>query len=195
MKRTHLHLYIGVFLISVSTLTFEVSLTRIFSISLWYHFAFMVISIAMLGFGASGSLLMIFPMILNKSLLRTLSIIALLFSSSIVVSYLIVNQVPFDPARISWDHNQILFVLVSYFTLSIPFLLSGLVVSIAIARFPDKVGSLYFSNLMGAGLGCLFIFGVFRAFGGLGGILIPSLFGLLASLSFEYNKKLSSVTI
>ncbi|MDH4027667.1 MAG: hypothetical protein OEU95_02400, partial [Nitrospirota bacterium] len=53
MKR----IYIAVFLASCSVLMFEVSLTRLFSVYLWYHFAFMVISIAMLGSGSAGTVL------------------------------------------------------------------------------------------------------------------------------------------
>ena len=49
--------YVGIFLISLSTLLLEFSLTRVLSVSLWYHFAFMVISVALLGFGVSGVVL------------------------------------------------------------------------------------------------------------------------------------------
>ena len=51
-------LYLGVFLTSSAALLLEVSLTRLFSVILWHHFAFMVVSMALLGYGASGSLLM-----------------------------------------------------------------------------------------------------------------------------------------
>ncbi len=57
--------YTGIFLISLSTLLLEFSLTRVLSVSLWYHFAFMVISVALLGFGVSGVVLS-----LSKKLLR-----------------------------------------------------------------------------------------------------------------------------
>ncbi|MBU4320355.1 MAG: hypothetical protein KJ739_04625, partial [Nitrospinae bacterium] len=50
-----------IFFVSLSSLAYEITLMRIFSISLWYHFAFMVISIAMLGIAASGTLLSVYP--------------------------------------------------------------------------------------------------------------------------------------
>jgi hypothetical protein len=53
--------YLGVFLLSVASLAFEITLTRVFSMAQWYHFAFMTVSIALLGFGASGSFLALFP--------------------------------------------------------------------------------------------------------------------------------------
>ena len=52
---------IGLFLLSASTLAFEINLTRLFSVSQFYHFAFMAVSIALLGFGASGTFLALLP--------------------------------------------------------------------------------------------------------------------------------------
>lgn len=58
---TQLRIYAAIFLFSFSSISYEIALTRIFSISLWYHFAFMIISIAMLGIGASGTTLSLYP--------------------------------------------------------------------------------------------------------------------------------------
>lgn len=58
---TQSRIFAGIFLFASSALSYEITLTRIFSISLWYHFAFMVISIAMLGIGASGTVLSLYP--------------------------------------------------------------------------------------------------------------------------------------
>lgn len=49
--------YAGVFLLAFSILLFEIALTRVFAILMWHHLTYMVVSIAMLGFGAAGSLL------------------------------------------------------------------------------------------------------------------------------------------
>ena len=54
-------LRLSLILISAATLTFEITLTRLFSVAQFYHFAFMIVSIALLGFGASGTILAIFP--------------------------------------------------------------------------------------------------------------------------------------
>ena len=59
-------LYIGIFFFSISVLLFELSLTRVFSIIQWNYLAFMIISIAFLGYGASGTFLSVFPGILKK---------------------------------------------------------------------------------------------------------------------------------
>ncbi|MFH1624265.1 MAG: hypothetical protein ABID54_03810 [Pseudomonadota bacterium] len=189
MIKTHNHhVYVGIFLISLSTLTFEVSLTRMFSVSLWYHFAFMVVGIAMLGFGASGSFLMLFPTIVNRELSKVLSLTTIAFSVSVLLSYLVVNKIPFDPARMSWDYNQIFYVLGYYFFLSIPFFFSGLTISTAIVRLPGRISYLYFSDLLGAGMGCLVILVSFSLFGGLGVVAIPAILGIFSSFSFSFGR-------
>src|SRR5262245_34657023 len=78
-----------IFISSWTALAYEVLLTRIFSISLWYHFAFMIISIAMLGFAASGVLLALYPGIKDLSRLPTYS---LWLAIAITGSYLLANM-------------------------------------------------------------------------------------------------------
>ena len=148
-------LYAGIFLLSSASLLFEISLTRIFSVSLWYHFAFMVVSIALLGIGASGTFLMLFPRILRGEPRRRLSIISLLFSLACLGSYLIANRVPFDPVKIAWDYRQLLRILLYYGLFSLPFFCSGMTIVIAFSRFTHRVGSIYFADLAGGGSGCL----------------------------------------
>ena len=75
-----LGIYIGVFLISAATLALEISLTRVFSVAQWHHFAFMVISIGLFGFGASGSFLAVFGSLLKKDTNKMLVLFSLLFS-------------------------------------------------------------------------------------------------------------------
>ena len=89
-----------IFAASFASLAYELALIRVFSISLWYHFAFMVISIAMLGIGASGTMLSVFPGLRD---LRRVPCYALMLAVMLPASYLLANAVPFDPARLSWD--------------------------------------------------------------------------------------------
>src|SRR4030042_3548803 len=70
-------IYPAVFLTSASILMLQVALTRVFSFTLWYHFAYVVISLALLGYGASGALLSAFPGMLRGNLPRTLFLCAL----------------------------------------------------------------------------------------------------------------------
>ncbi len=137
-----------IFAASFASLAYELALMRIFSISLWYHFAFMVISIAMLGIGASGTALSLFPGLKD---LRNIPRFALLLALSIPASYLLVNIVPFDPARLSWDRLQILVLSLYYLILAVPFLFFGLIISTAYTLMSRDAHAVYAADLTGAG--------------------------------------------
>ncbi|HEY5973859.1 MAG TPA: hypothetical protein VIU41_03890 [Geobacteraceae bacterium] len=141
-----------IFLSSCTTLAYEVLLTRIFSISLWYHYAFMIISIAMLGFAASGALLALRPGLRD---LTRIPCLTLLLAAGIILSYLLANRVPFDPARLAWEKAQLLHICLYYVTLAIPFFCTGLIIATAFTTTSRTAGLLYGADLIGAGLGSL----------------------------------------
>lgn len=149
----------GIFLFSFSSLAYEIVLTRIFSISLWYHFAFMVISIAMLGIGASGTVLSLYPKLKapsrHESIQTRIGIYGLFLGGSITLSYVSSNQLPFDPVTLQWDRIQLLYICLYYLFLSTPFFFFGLIVSTAFSVISEKSGLLYGSDFLGAGTGSL----------------------------------------
>ncbi|HLO27038.1 MAG TPA: hypothetical protein VK187_13075, partial [Geobacteraceae bacterium] len=141
-----------ILLTSSASLAYEVALTRIFSISLWYHFAFMIISIAMLGFAASGAALSLYPALRE---IGRLQLYALFLGIAIPASYLLANAVPFDPVRLGWERTQFLFIALYYVILAVPFFCAGLVVATAFAAQSSQAGLFYGADLLGAGLGSL----------------------------------------
>ena len=189
LSRESNFLYIGIYLTSLSTLLFEISLTRIFSIAQWYHFAFMVVSMALLGYGISGTFLMLFPSILKRDTYTLLSNSALLFAISSPLAYIISNQIAFDPIKIAWDSMQIIYILFYYILFSIPFFFSGMTISIAISKFSEKVHRIYFSDLLGAGSGCIISLFIFFLFGASNAVAVASISGILASAFFYLKKK------
>jgi hypothetical protein len=185
---TRRHTYLGVFLVSLAALSFEVALSRLFSIAISYHFAFMVVSLALLGYGASGSLLVLFPSLLQKNPERFLSCSAMLFSVSCVVSYTAANQIPFDPVRISWDRLQLIYLFSEYLLLSVPFFFSGLCISGALTHFATNAGRIYCSDLAGAGTGSLLVLVLFLPFGGKGVVILPAMVAALGALAFGLRR-------
>lgn len=145
-------IYLIVFSASVCSLAFEITLTRIFSISLWYHFAFMVISIAMLGLGLSGTLLSLFPGMLKTSKIDRYYILQ---GISMILGYLLSNRIPFDPVRFQWSKIQFLYITGYYLLLLLPFLFTGLIIATAFHSMSKKSGILYAADLMGAGVGSI----------------------------------------
>ena len=186
--------YIGIFLISVSTLILEISLTRIFSVMQWYHFAFMVIGIALLGYGVAGTFLSIFPSILKKKTKNVLFILSLLFSLTIIISFLIINNVPFDPFRITWDNKQVLYLLIDYGVLSLPFFFSGLFIIFLISKITKKVGKLYFFSLFGSGVGALLTIILFSSLK-TNIIILSSLIAAIVALFFCFGNKKNVVFV
>lgn len=152
--------YAVIFLVSSSALIFDVSLTRLFSIYLSYHFAFMVISIAMLGIGSAGTILAFFSpeKLSENSIARSenrLALYALLAGISMILSYILSNRIPFDPVKLSWERSQILYVALYCIALSIPFLFSGALIVTAFSFFSKMPERIYCSDLLGAGTGSL----------------------------------------
>ena len=149
----------GIFLFSFSSLSYEIALTRVFSISLWYHFAFMVISIAMLGIGAGGTVLSLSRKLnapfRHDMLSARIGIYGLCLGASITASYLLTNRLPFDPVRLSWDKVQLLYICLYYLLLSTPFFFFGLSVSTAFSSASERAGLLYGADLLGAGAGSI----------------------------------------
>jgi hypothetical protein len=177
-------IYFGILLLSSATLLFEITLTRVFSVAQWYHFAFMVVSLALLGFGASGSLLSLFPRLINKQLNHLMAICAALFSLGCLGSYLLVNSIPFDSYRVAWESRQLLYLVVYYLSLAVPFLFTGLALGVALSKVPSQAGKLYSFNMLGSGLGCLLVLIGLPLFGCTGTVALAVLIGLAAVCVF-----------
>jgi hypothetical protein len=201
--------YLAVYLVSAATLTYEIGLMRLFSLAQGYHFAFMVISIALMGIGAGGAALMIFtpaglPEAFFKDTRKTLSplsplsalsTLAALFSIAAVVSYATANLILFDPIKASWSKLEFLKILLQYLVLSLPFVFSGMIISAAIRSMSEKVHRIYFSDLAGAATGCVIILLVLAHTGGEGAVIAAAALGLAASLVFSTPSRARGVLL
>ena len=170
-------IYATVFVASFVSLSFEITLTRIFSISLWYHFAFMVITIAMMGLALSGTILSLFPKLKSFS---NLSLYGFFLGTSITAGYLIANQIPFDPVKFQWSKAHLMLIGLYYLVLIIPFLFTGLIIASGYHLISDKSGILYGFDLMGAGIGSLGIILLLQNFAPERVILFLSVITLMA---------------
>jgi spermidine synthase len=176
--------YLGIFLLSTASLSLEITLTRIFSLAQWYHFAFMAVSIALLGFGASGSFLSFFPNLVKRNPTRLLASLSVLLALGILASYLNINYTPFDSYRIAWEREQILFLAVYYLLLALPFFFGGLALGTLLAAQPELADKIYSFNLAGAAMGCLTAVVALPFLGGAGTVMLSTLLGALAAIAF-----------
>jgi len=145
----------GLLLVSAATLCFEINLTRLFSVGQFYHFAFMVVSIALLGFGASGTFLALRTVRPEKAEERIFPWLAVGSGVSMLGSYLLVNQLPFDSFRMAVDPKQIAILLFHYAALASPFFFSGMIISMMLRKYQTSGGDVYAVNLLGSAAGCL----------------------------------------
>jgi spermidine synthase len=147
--------YLGVGLVAAATLLYEVALTRIFSIAYGYHFAFLAISLGLLGFGASGTLLALRSPSgrpLRSTLLARLAAAA---SLALVCGYAVSNVIPFDPYRVGWEPSQLGLLAAYLLCYAVAFLLAGLVLGLPLIRWPERAPSLYGVNLAGSAAGAV----------------------------------------
>jgi hypothetical protein len=107
-------IYLSLFLLSAATLAFEINLTRIFSVAQFYHFAFMIVSVALLGYGASGTALAIFPGFQHYKPAQSLASFSLGTGFSMLVSYLLINWLPFDSYSLLVDQRQVFILILHY---------------------------------------------------------------------------------
>src|SRR5215813_2433527 len=139
-------IHLSVFLITLSGLVFEIGLTRIYSATIWYHYAFVAISVALLGWGLGGVALHL----LSRFVIPTIEKAAFLvigYAAGIVACLLLIVEFPFRLER-----------LPLYFIAPlIPFLLAGMALSMVFHIHREIASSLYFADLIGASLGALVV--------------------------------------
>ena len=147
--------YISVGLISGAALAYEVLLTRIFAIVHWHHLVATTISLALLGYGASGTFLALSGGRLMKYFAPTFIANALLFSLSSLLCVWFAQRIPFDPQALTWELHQALYLAAIFTVLAIPFFAAANCVGLALWRFPAQIPRLYGIDLLGAGVGAV----------------------------------------
>jgi len=151
---------LAVALISAAGIAYQIVLMRILSIAQWHHFAYMVISVAMLGFGASGALLALFRGRLAGRERTVLWWGALALSAALPASYALSQQVPFETFELATQPAQMLHLFTLYLILSVPFFLVSTCITCAFLLASRSVGALYAWNMAGSGAGALLAVGL-----------------------------------
>jgi SAM-dependent methyltransferase len=180
--------FVGIFLLCFATLLLELALTRVLSVTLWYHFGFLVISTALLGFGASGVTLALWRGLREEAPLdRTLAILVLLFGVLVVACFWVQQRLPFDPFNLLTDARQFWLMPLYFLVVALPFYCAGLALALLLTRGAGEVNRLYAADLLGAGLGCAAIALVMPRFGGAGSVVIAAAIGLAAAVAFGWR--------
>ena len=140
---------ISLILISAASLAYEICLTRIFAVQQFHNFAFIVISLAVMGYAASGVALSLSRITPPRHLLASG------FSVATLIAYLVINYLPFDSFSIAWDRSQIWILLLYFTTAGLPFLCAGWYIGQSLREAGEAAFRPYAANLIGASIGCL----------------------------------------
>jgi hypothetical protein len=179
-------LFAGIFLIALSGLVLEVSITRIFSAAIWYHFAFVAVSVALVGLGASGLVVQHRVKKLKGKWAENLTIysawgITIFIPITLFVMHALASQVIYLP----------LFMIL----FSVPFFLIGIIISSAFNAFASVAGRLYAADLIGASVGALLVVLFLVLTGGEGATLIVGLIASIGGTIFSRIAKNTKKTV
>ncbi len=184
---------IAVACVSAALLMTELALTRIFSVVMYYHFAFLAISIALFGLSASG----VFAFVRRNALQRRatprlLASRSLVFAATTVVALFVLVRLR---VGLNYSPENLLLMLLIYALAAVPFFTGGLVVTLAIARNADRVNAVYAADLLGAACGCLLLLPLLDRLGAPGVVLAASLLGVAAACLFSPREAISRVGV
>ena len=160
----------AVFLITLSGLVFEIGLTRIYSATIWYHFAFVAISMALLGWGLGGLAVHLLKKSWPPSLERA-ALFTMLYGLAIPGCLWVLVKYPFELQRLP----------LYFVTPLVPFLLGGIALSMIFDLNRIGSGSLYFADLLGASLGAVSVTVLLQLVGGEVSLLLAAVAPMMAS--------------
>jgi len=163
-------LYAGIFLVTLSGLMFEIGLTRIFSATIWYHYAFVAISVALLGWGLGGFLVHLLKRRVAFTI-RTAAVLTFFYALAMPLGLWLIVRAPVHRDR-----------LLFYFAVSLaPFLLAGMALSVVFDLRREIAGRLYFADLLGASAGALAVTFLLSWLGGETAVLAVAIAPMIAA--------------
>jgi hypothetical protein len=184
---------LGVGCVSAALLMIELALTRIFSVTMYYHFAFLAISIALFGLSASGVYVYVARHALGRrSTNSLLAIHALLFAGASVLSLAALVRIR---VGLNYSPSNLAKMIAIYTLAALPFFTGGAVISLAISRLSKRVNVVYGADLLGAAVGCLLLLPLMNRFGAPGVVLLAALLGSIAALLFAPPKALGQTAL
>src|SRR3989344_991086 len=168
---------IGIFFVSMAMLMYEILLTRIFSVTMMYHFAFMAVSLAMFGLAAGAVLVFRKMTNFNKAQIRRSAVLGSVFfsiSSSLGTTIYAVAPVS---------------IFIAFLFASIPFVFGGMVITLALTRLGSDPGKMYAADLIGAAFGCLVLLFVMNFLDGVAASWWVAAIASFAALAFKEVKQ------
>jgi len=177
----------GIFMVSASVLLLEMLLTRVFSVTMYYHLSFMVVSLAMLGLAASALAVGVLARRLHRDSAATqLAWGAVLLAITSVLAVGVAFRVPvvLESTTANWLRIGLIFACVL-----VPFLAGGFVIALAFTRYSERANRLYFFDLLGAGMACLVFIPATDTLGAPSAVLLGAAIGGGAGVLFAWRER------
>jgi hypothetical protein len=176
----------GIAAVSAALLMTELALTRIFSVTMYYHFAFLAISIALFGLSASG----VFVYTARRRLAGVdtgllLAVGALIHAAATIVALACLVRIR---VGLNYSPENLALMLAIYGLAALPFFTGGSVISIAFARGGQRINVLYAADLIGAAAGCLLLIPLLNRLGAPGVVLTAAGLSLVAAGVFAPSR-------
>lgn len=186
-----LGVFLGMVLISTATLTLEILQMRLFSVMLWHHLAYMVITVTLLGFGAAGAYVAVKGSGKTDEETRDKAGWACLLAAlTTVIGLGIATRIPLD-TYMETDVLQYAYIFLYYAFLIVPYFFMGLAITLLLSHFTKVVHKLYFYNLLGSALGCVLFLLLLTQLGGEGGTMATIALMALAAAPLFQKKSLA----
>jgi Spermine/spermidine synthase domain len=180
--------YVGIFFVALSVLMYEILLTRIFSVTMLYHFAFAALSLAMFGMTAGALVVYLAPRLFPPERIHDrLAMSAIAFPIALLWSFLTELIIPF---RMDTSLVAIYALAFTCVVIAVPFIISGITVCLVLTGFPRAVSGLYAADLAGAALGCVLLIAVLDRTDGPTAVLWVA--ALAAGGALAFSKQASS---
>src|SRR5262249_1228153 len=175
----------AVALASGATVALELGLTRIYSVTMYYHFAFMVISLALLGLAMAGVTTYLLPRLFRDERAGAIAAIAMIgFAATTLLALRVSLATPVSLH--GWAGNTARLVKL-YAAASLPFVCSGFALTCAITAARERIGRIYAFDLVGAGLGCILLIPALSRLGGPGAIAAVAALGAASAVAFAIS--------
>ena len=172
----------GIAAVSAALLMTELALTRIFSVTMYYHFAFLAISIALFGLSASG----VFVYVMRRRLASVhtrelLAIGALIHALATLVALACLVRIR---VGLNYTPGNLVRMIAIYLLAALPFFTGGGVISLAFARLSERINVIYAADLLGAAFGCLILIPLLNWLGAPGVVMVAAVLAATAAVLF-----------
>jgi len=185
--------YFAVMMLSSAALAYEILLMRLFSIIQWHHFAYMMIGLALLGYGISGTVVAIFRSRLVQHFTALFISCVALFGISAIVCFVLAQQIPFNAEEIFWDWRQLYYLSGIFLLLTLPFFFAATGICLTFMQYGQQVSRVYAVDLLGAGIGSVGVVFLLIVFFPQNALIVVGSLGLVAALLASLELKVKWV--